>query len=157
MRATWELVAVGGALTAPSWSLVRVAASDYRSSVTQRLGWSVLIATALGGAPWAALNAQHSDGSTPRSTALGVYTRSQALRGRDLYAMQCRSCHTPESHTGTVLDAWWGGRLVADLFSYVQEKMPKNSPGSLTPQEYADVVAYLLRMNAMPTGPDELS
>jgi hypothetical protein len=47
--------------------------------------------------------------------------------------------------------------LVADLFTYVQDKMPKNAPGSLTAQEYADVVAYLLRMNAMPTGADELS
>jgi len=35
--------------------------------------------------------------------------------------------------------------------------MPKNEPGSLTPQEYADVVAYLLRMNRMPPGSDELS
>jgi len=43
------------------------------------------------------------------------------------------------------------------LFEFVQERMPKNEPGSLTPQEYADVVAYLLRMNRMPAGSDELS
>lgn len=35
--------------------------------------------------------------------------------------------------------------------------MPKNEPGSLTPQEYVDVVAYLLRMNRLPEGSEELS
>jgi mono/diheme cytochrome c family protein len=92
-----------------------------------------------------------------RSARSGVYSDAQAMRGKDLYAMQCRSCHTPESHTGAIFDAWWGGRRLAELFEFVQERMPKNEPGSLTPQEYADVVAYLLRMNRMPAGSDELS
>ena len=34
--------------------------------------------------------------------------------------------------------------------------MPKNEPGSLDPQHYADLVAYLLKLNAMPPGPTEL-
>jgi hypothetical protein len=34
--------------------------------------------------------------------------------------------------------------------------MPKNEPGSLQPNEYADLVAYLLRMNDMPGGSEEL-
>ena len=34
--------------------------------------------------------------------------------------------------------------------------MPKNDPGSLAPEDVADVVAYLLKMNAMPVGKDEL-
>lgn len=85
-----------------------------------------------------------------------MYTASQANRGRDLYALQCRSCHTPESHTGPIFDTWWGGKLVSDLFEYVQERMPKNEPGILSPQEYADVIAYLLRMNRMPVGDEEL-
>jgi hypothetical protein len=34
--------------------------------------------------------------------------------------------------------------------------MPKNQPGSLTQREYARVVAYLLMMNGMPPGSDEL-
>lgn len=86
-----------------------------------------------------------------------MYSTAQATRGRDLYALQCRSCHTPESHTGAIFDLWWGGRLLSDLFEYVQERMPKNEPGSLTPQEYAAVVAYLLRMNKLPSGSEELS
>ncbi|HJU76191.1 MAG TPA: cytochrome c [Gemmatimonadaceae bacterium] len=91
-----------------------------------------------------------------RSAKSGVYTAAQAARGKDLYVLLCRSCHTPESHTGAIFDAWWGGKRLSDLFEYVQERMPKNEPASLTAQEYADVVAYLLRMNALPAGEDEL-
>ena len=34
--------------------------------------------------------------------------------------------------------------------------MPKNDPGRLAPEDVADVVAYLLKMNAMPVGKTEL-
>jgi hypothetical protein len=34
--------------------------------------------------------------------------------------------------------------------------MPKNNPGSLTPEEYADVTAYILQLNGLPTGDEEL-
>ncbi|HEV8365935.1 MAG TPA: cytochrome c [Gemmatimonadaceae bacterium] len=92
-----------------------------------------------------------------RSASAGVYSSAQARRGKALYELQCRSCHTPESHTGPIFDSWWGGRLLSDLFEFVQDRMPKNEPGSLTPQEYVDVVAYLLRMNNLPTGSGDLS
>lgn len=121
-------------------------------SVPSRL----LFVAALVGGPWLSAAAQPT-GDAQRSASSGVYSNAQATRGRDLYALQCRSCHTPESHTGAIFDSWWGGRLLSDLFEYVQERMPKNEPGSLTPKEYADVVAYLLRMNKLPSGSDELS
>ncbi len=102
---------------------------------------------------------QHTGGagSAVRSVSSGVYTAAQALRGKDVYALKCRSCHTPESHTGVIFDTWWGGKLVSDLFEFVQDRMPKNEPGSLTPEECADVIAYVFRMNAMPAGAEELS
>ena len=68
----------------------------------------------------------------------------------------CRSCHAPASHTGVTFAKGWKGRPLADLFTYVSERMPKNDPGGLAPEQYADVVAYLLRLNAMPTGSAEL-
>ena len=42
------------------------------------------------------------------------------------------------------------------FFTFVATKMPKNDPGSLAPEDVADVVAYLLQMNKMPTGKSEL-
>jgi quinoprotein glucose dehydrogenase len=92
----------------------------------------------------------------PRSTLTGVYTREQANRGRDVYAGMCQSCHTPASHTGVTFANSWVGRPLSDLFSFVSEKMPKNEPGSLTPEEYSQVVAHLLRLNGMPAGFEEL-
>jgi quinoprotein glucose dehydrogenase len=91
-----------------------------------------------------------------RTTRSGVYTAAQAGRGADVYAGMCRSCHSAASHTGVTFAKWWKGRTLADLFTYVSERMPKNDPGSLAPEQYADVVAYLLRLNAMPAGAAEL-
>jgi len=34
--------------------------------------------------------------------------------------------------------------------------MPKNEPGSLQPDEYADVLAYLLKLNDFPSGSEAL-
>jgi hypothetical protein len=34
--------------------------------------------------------------------------------------------------------------------------MPNDSPGRLKSEEYADIVAYLLKLNGIPPGPDEL-
>jgi len=35
--------------------------------------------------------------------------------------------------------------------------MPKTDPGSLTDEEYAELVAYLMRINGMPTGSNPLA
>ena len=52
--------------------------------------------------------------------------------------------------------ATWTGRPLSDLFDFVREKMPKNDPASLTPGEYAQVVAYILKINDAPAGEHEL-
>lgn len=91
------------------------------------------------------------------TTQLGLYTYEQSQRGSDVYAGNCRSCHTPDTHTGPVFVSTWQGRTLADLYTYIRERMPKNDPGSLSPQEYIDVISYLLRMNKQPMGELELA
>lgn len=90
------------------------------------------------------------------STLSGAYTTQQAARGKDVYAGNCRSCHTPTSHTGAMFATWWQGKRLADLFTFVSTQMPKNDPGSLSPEDAADVVAYLLQINGMPPGKAEV-
>lgn len=90
------------------------------------------------------------------TTRAGVYTLQQSNRGRDIYAGNCRSCHTPETHSGAAFNATWNGRSLAELYVFIRERMPKNDPGVLSPQEYADVLAYLLRLNRLPLGDAEL-
>jgi mono/diheme cytochrome c family protein len=103
----------------------------------------------------AAAQKQTTNGA-PRSTRAGVYTAEQATRGRDIYAGMCQSCHAAASHTGVTFKNSWGGRPLWELFAFMRERMPKNEPGSLAPEEYADVLAYLLSINAMPPGTHEL-
>jgi mono/diheme cytochrome c family protein len=87
----------------------------------------------------------------------GVYTAEQATRGKDVYAGMCLSCHAGMgNHTGPVFRARWGGHDVQELYGFISENMPKNDPGSLSPDEYASVVAYLLQLNGMPAGPTPL-
>ena len=93
--------------------------------------------------------------SPKRSTQSGVYTAEQATRGQDTYATLCTGCHTAATHTGVAFQHW-DGHSVLDLFGYVSTKMPKNEPGSLEPEQYADLVAYLLKLNQMPVGRTEL-
>ncbi len=38
----------------------------------------------------------------------------------------------------------WGGKPVADLFEKIKTTMPEDNPGSLKPQQYADIMAYFL-------------
>jgi mono/diheme cytochrome c family protein len=90
------------------------------------------------------------------STLSGVYTDEQASRGKDVYAANCKSCHAASTHTGETFAKWWRGKQLSDLFTFVSTRMPKNNPGSLADEDVADVMAYLLKMNAMPVGPGEL-
>jgi len=87
-----------------------------------------------------------------RSTVDGVFTSAQATRGADVYNMLCQSCHSAESHTGTPFRNNWVGKPLAELFGYISSEMPKTEPGSLSPEEYTLVLAYILKMNGMPAG-----
>ena len=84
------------------------------------------------------------------------YTEEQATRGRDPYQMQCKSCHTPASHTGATFASWWERKPLSDLYLFVTTRMPKNEPGSLQPDEYVDLIAYLLKLNDLPSGSEPL-
>jgi cytochrome c len=92
----------------------------------------------------------------PQTTLTGVYSAEQASRGEQVYAGMCKSCHTAASHTGVAFEKSWKGHQLSELFGYISTKMPKNEPGSLAPEEYVDVLAYLLKLNQMPVGSAEL-
>lgn len=84
-----------------------------------------------------------------------VYSAAQAARGEQTYMSSCVSCHPPATYKGAVF-LNWQGRSMGDLLDFLQEKMPKNDPGSLSAKEYAQVMAFLLKLNGMPPGRADL-
>ena len=90
------------------------------------------------------------------STASGVFTSAQASRGEQTYMSICGSCHPRGSYTTNAFRQKWDGAPLSELFGLISQTMPKDAPGTLTPDEYIDVVAYLLRLNGSPAGKADL-
>ena len=82
----------------------------------------------------------------------GVYTVEQARRGGELAADRCVACHgdrlaggeSAPPLAGDQFNATWEGVMLSDLFDRIRMTMPLENPGSLTRQQTADVLAYML-------------
>src|SRR5262249_109571 len=104
------------------------------------------------------LRAQHG------STVEGVYTEAQAARGLQIYGQSCSSCHGPALMgddaaaplTGGQFFSSWIDSAVGELAERIRTSMPANNPGSLSRQQTADVLAYILSFNKYPVGNTEL-
>jgi mono/diheme cytochrome c family protein len=102
--------------------------------------------------------------TTTRSVWDGVYTQEQAKRGEELYRKECASCHGDtliggggaSPLAGGAFLSNWNGLTVGDLFDRIRKTMPQGSPGKLTKQQDADILAYLLSFNKFPAGKTEL-
>lgn len=108
--------------------------------------------------------AQAQDSGESLTTLEGVYTEEQARTGRQLFDSQCGLCHTPGEFSGAIFQRSWNTRPVGAFFTQIRGTMPLDNPGSLTAEQYAAVVAYILELNRYPTGeralpadPDSLS
>ncbi len=94
----------------------------------------------------------------------GVYTAEEAQRGKAIYQNQCGMCHGDALEgqgqnsplAGTIFLNNWTGQTVADLFMKTIVMMPAMDPGTLTPKDTAEVIAYILRANKFPAGKTEL-
>lgn len=83
----------------------------------------------------------------------GIYNEEQAERGNGVFSKTCVECHTKQDMSGADFRLNWNGRTVFELFERIRTTMPDGAPGSMTREEYADVTAYLLKLNGMPSGP----
>jgi mono/diheme cytochrome c family protein len=92
----------------------------------------------------------------PATTLDGVYTAEQATRGRLVYQRSCVGCHALDWYQGEVVRAWEGAPVFG-LYEIIRTRMPEDNPGSLSRRQYADVLAYILELNGMPVGEQELS
>jgi S-disulfanyl-L-cysteine oxidoreductase SoxD len=94
----------------------------------------------------------------------GVFTTAQADRGGAVYAQSCANCHggglegadMSPALAGAAFMASWNDLTLGDLFERIRISMPADRPGTLSRQQMADVIAFLLRSNQFPAGATEL-
>ena len=111
-------------------------------------------------APYPTRSNEHNE----RSVWSGVYTMTQAERGRAAFEVSCAGCHKPDLSGRGPIPALRGegftgerhGKSLADLYELIRSTMPPGRPESLSAEGYADVVAFLLSENAFPPGKGDL-
>ena len=92
------------------------------------------------------------DSTKADSTAKTIVSQEQAVRGMSVFTKTCVECHTKTDVTGADFKIKWHGRPVYDLFDVIRTTMPDDKPGTMPPDQYIDVVAYLLRINGASSG-----
>src|SRR5262245_19712992 len=98
-----------------------------------------------------------------QTVSQGVYTEEQARRGQAIYKDSCSSCHGEMLEgrlgpplTGDNFVADWGKDPLSELAGKIRNTMPQGKPGSISSQQVADIVAYLLQAGKFPAGRAEL-
>jgi cytochrome c5 len=94
----------------------------------------------------------------------GVYTQSQAKRGEILYNDACASCHGLSMEGGGMTPAITGGRFfwgydglpLEVLYTRIRQTMPPGETELLSRVDTADILAYILRLNDLPSGGREV-
>ena len=82
-----------------------------------------------------------------------LYTEEQATTGAAVFGKVCAECHEKKDITGADFRAKWTGRPVWELYELVRTTMPDSNPGSLSRDDYAAALAYILKLNGVPAGP----
>jgi mono/diheme cytochrome c family protein len=123
---------------------------------------AVMAAAALAAAAASVLYAQDK-----KSVWDGVYSDEQASRGKEEYEYNCGNCHIHDLTGDSIKDvpalagpdfmAKWSGKSVKELLDYMAANMPQDSRGTLGAKTYADIAAYVLKVNMFPAGPDALA
>jgi len=91
------------------------------------------------------------------SAGNATFSDVQADRGRDIFRAQCTECHYSSEFSDSQFQFKWSRRTAGSLYQLIHTQMPETAPGSLAPQEAADIVAYILRMNGFEPGSADLA
>ena len=135
-------------------------AADPEPLLSQRRGLTPPVISSSGVSETASKNAvANASGSTPTlaapSPVNGVFTSAQAARGEQRFRQTCATCHSIEEQAGSLRSKWGNGTL-RDLFTTISTTMPQNNPGSLSPADYASILAFYLQQSGHSPGSTEL-
>ena len=83
------------------------------------------------------------------------FTARQALVGKTAYESNCAVCHGNTMTNGTFgtplageyFKGAWSGKTVRAFYDRAQQTMPPAAPSSLSKDNYANIVAYILEVN----------
>ena len=97
--------------------------------------------------------------------AAGPFTAAQATAGHQAFDANCAPCHLADltgtndapALTGAPFMGAWGKRTTAQLYSKIATTMPAGAGGSLSQQQYTDIVAYILDRNGARAGTSAFS
>ena len=100
----------------------------------------------------------------PLVSVNGLFTEAQARRGAVLYTENCAQCHRYDLAAGDLAPALvgpaftlrWAGGPLSELFDFMRTQMPLTSPGGLSAQQNADLLAFLLEKNGYAAGTTDL-
>jgi len=127
------------------------------SSSLARIGSVIVVCIAAGSLSFT-LHAGQS-----QTVRQGVYSEAQATRGQAIYKERCASCHGDTlggrmgpALTGDDFVTVWSKEPLSELAGKIRNTMPQTEPGTLTWQQTADVVAYILQSDKFPAGRAEL-
>jgi len=103
--------------------------------------------------------------ASAQSTRDGVFTEEQAVAGGALYLRSCVECHGITLSGGEAGPAlvggafWqqWQDQSLAAFYQITASTMPVNNPNGFSPEQYADLVAFMLQQNGLPAGEEALS
>lgn len=94
----------------------------------------------------------------------GVYTSIQAARGKGPFERACARCHNVElagsqrgpALKGSVFWSKYDNDTLGTLYTFVRDTMPQDGPSLVPDDQKADILAYIMSVNGMPAGNDEL-
>lgn len=84
------------------------------------------------------------------SVVVTTVNDEQMKRGFTVFNKVCLECHTKSDITGADFKIKWSTRSVFELYDVIHTTMPDNAPGTLSVDQYLDVMTYLLRVNGAP-------
>jgi alcohol dehydrogenase (cytochrome c) len=105
--------------------------------------------------------------ATAAHAQTGPFTEQQSAAGRSSYIANCAGCHLPDLRganearplVGPDFMRTWSERTAQDLVAFLGVTMPPPpaTPGSLGPQSYVNIAAFLLQANGAVPGATALT
>jgi polar amino acid transport system substrate-binding protein len=94
-----------------------------------------------------------------------TFDRAQVAHGKSLYASACAKCHganlqgvnAPALRGPAFAPAANAHLTIGGIYGYMETNMPADRPGKLKPEDYADIMAFLLNSNGYGAGTRKLT